>query len=152
MSYRVITTALPDARITHLASTIKTANSQNFFSTAKHMNDQPSNASTDAQNAGAMTAKVQAKMFDDVQISELAFVIAGAPPPPKKMKTADVLSALAPQLLDAMKRGHNTESLAELLQGQGLRVTQRTIAKLLRKVLTDAGASARARAPKKPAN
>lgn len=104
-----------------------------------------------AKCADLMTQKVRRNVLDDVQLNNLAVVIANASPPPNKMKVADALIALTPQIHDAVERGHTADSLADLLQSQGIHMTKRSVAHLLRKCRTDASQSARRRAPKKPA-
>ena len=100
------------------------------------MNDNKNGAHGDTENAHSLTAKpagkVHLKRLDDVQINDLELVIADAPPPPKKLTTADAMRALTPRLRDAVARGHTTDSLTNLLNSQGLHVTARAVAHALR--------------------
>lgn len=120
------------------------------------MNDDYENTLDDSKgalaSAGKMTHRKQVRLLDDVRVEDLALVISQSPPPPKKMTPNDLLDALAPRLREAVQRGHNPASLAALLQGQGVNVTHRNVAKTLRKSQLGSVRSARQRAAKQRKN
>lgn len=98
------------------------------------MNDQRN----DFENARVLqvktTEKVKVKLLDALHVKNMGLVIDNAPAPPKLMTASDALNALASQLRDAVERGHTAASLAavSVLQGQGLRVTTRSVTQALR--------------------
>lgn len=82
------------------------------------------------------------KRFDHVRLQALGEALKSSPAPEKIMTSKEALSALAPELKAAGQRGHSPASLVDLLASEGLKVSERAVAQMLR---ADVAKSARSK-------
>jgi hypothetical protein len=72
------------------------------------------------------------KLFDAAALKKIESVIKSAPLPPRKLTKTEALSELIPELKRQHVRGHTAVSLAAALDANGLHVSVRKMAQLLR--------------------
>lgn len=65
-------------------------------------------------------------------LTGIAGRIAVAPVPAKPLTTADAVRQLLPTLRKMLSAGHTPDSIAPLLQAEGLQVSARALARLMR--------------------
>lgn len=87
------------------------------------MNDIKNDTSDDHKRARAL--------LEEVHVQCLADTLQSAPPPPRKLTQREALVQLIPALKSSLKRGHTVDSLAAVLQAQGVEVSARTLRQLL---------------------
>lgn len=89
----------------------------------------------DTMNARPMTRK----LLNQTRVFELENALKNAPPPPKKLTQNETLVELAPSMREALSRGHTIESLVAVLAVEGLLISARGLAKLLRQQIQKTG-------------
>lgn len=72
------------------------------------------------------------ELFDEVRVQALADVLKNSPAPAKKLNRSETLTALLPALRVALERGHTIESLTDVLQAHGLRISARLLTQTMR--------------------
>ena len=87
----------------------------------------------DQQIAQQNSRKMHEKLKTECTIEDLAQALESAAPPIKKLKAADKVAALKKQILDAQKRGHTAESIHQIFEKAGEKISKRMIADLLAK-------------------
>lgn len=93
------------------------------------------NNQTGMSGAGKQARKV----FSEMELGDIAAAMENTPAPPKKLNKTEALDALLPPLKKALGKGHNLDSLCEVLNRQGLQINPRGLAKVLRSADTKKG-------------
>lgn len=71
------------------------------------------------------------KTFTAEDLHKIEKVIESAPAKPRPLRAADALAALAPVLRKARERGYSAADLVQLVEQQGLRVSERAISRAM---------------------
>jgi hypothetical protein len=66
------------------------------------------------------------------QLDRISERIRDAPPPAMPLTVVDAVRQLAPTIAKMRKSGHTLDSVAVLLQSEGLQVTARSLSRMLR--------------------